>query len=324
MFSSYGLTLKATLFACLLPFLGACNGALCTFVFLVLWVYLGEVDCPWNCAWKSTPRPSGARLCRVIWFMWASPPGPEILHRADSNREPWRASKTLNHMDSFCGISKPPYRRTNKSYRKKLLKAHFMIEPLFPSRHHGLGAETQRGRGFQAERVSTQRGGKRWLDGRDSGEARRAAKGGICSGLVLGNGQAALAGIMAKRFWRTDYTTSSLSKTVLWYFQKWIFTVIETGELKAHVRDQAVRNCARGPRGKRRVRNGQWGVMEASSRGSMRPGIILQNIWSWSCWIFHQCPPLFPAGKTKGVFNIYIGTAENCQNMRHDFPFHYG
>lgn len=92
-----------------------------------------------------------------------------------------------------------------------------MIEPLFPSRHRGLGAETQHGLGFQAEKDVH---AKRRLRGRDSGEACRAAKGGVCSGLVIGNGQAALAGIMAKSFWRTDHTTSSLSKTVLLYFQK--------------------------------------------------------------------------------------------------------
>lgn len=38
-----------------------------------------------------------------------------------------------------------------------------------------------------------------------------------------------------------------------------LFIVIETGELKAHVRDQAVRNCACGPRGRRRVSKGPMG-----------------------------------------------------------------
>ena len=129
-------------------------------------------------------------------------------------------------------------------------------ESLFPSRYHGLGAEKQHRVGLQAEEnfrtkgrqevvqwvglgglQSPEGGGIGW-GGRWGGFRRRKTcksmadscqcmaktlqlkkKKGICSEPIIWDGWVALAGVTARSVWKSDYTSSSLSKTTVWHFQ---------------------------------------------------------------------------------------------------------
>lgn len=94
--------------------------------------------------------------------------------------------------------------------------------------------------------------------------------------------------------------------------------MIEVGEVKTHVGDQAVRSSAVGIGEEGQAARTQRWVMGARGQGvfgkTPDPGVDEPS---------HQHLPLYPTGKTKSVFNTYSGTAENCQNVRQGFPFLY-
>ena len=95
--------------------------------------------------------------------------------------------------------------------------------------------------------------------------------------------------------------------------------MVEVGEVKAHVSDQAVRSLAVGIGGEGQAARTQWRALGARGQGvfgkTPDPGVAEPS---------HQHFLLYLAGKTKSVFSVSSGRAENCQNIRQGFPFLYG